>query len=113
MTVSNIVCAFESCKNLKKFEIPSSVTNINWAFSATAITEVREINNNITNMAGSFSSCEKLEKVKGIIPSSVEQLNMTFGEDTNLKEANIELQEGVKNIRKMFYRCENLEQGQV
>ena len=111
MTVSNIFCAFESCKNLKKFEIPSSVTNINWAFSATAITEVREINNNITNMAGSFSSCEKLEKVKGIIPSSVEQLNRTFSEDTNLKEANIELQEGVKNIRMMFYRCENLEQG--
>lgn len=87
------------------------MTNINWAFSATAITEVREINNNITNMAGSFSSCEKLEKVKGIIPSSVEQLNRTFSEDTNLKEANIELQEGVKNIRMMFYRCENLEQG--
>ena len=32
MTVSNIFCAFESCKNLKKFEIPSTVDDMTQTF---------------------------------------------------------------------------------
>lgn len=111
-TVTNIFAAFESCRRLTEFNIPSSVIDISWAFSGTGIKEIKnEIGSNIEKIKGAFASCNSLERVNFEIPKKVKDMTCTFGQNYNLKEANIILPENLENMEMTFYRCDNLEKG--
>lgn len=111
-TVVNIFAAFESCKKLTEFNIPSSVIDIRWAFGDTSIKEIKnKLGSNIEEIEGAFAVCDLLERINIEIPKKVKNMKMTFLENSNLKEANIILPDNLEDMEMTFYGCDNLEKG--
>ena len=78
-TVTNMDYAFCYCSNLEKAPIiPSGVTNMESTFSdCSSLIEAPVIPDSVTNMSHTFQNCNSLTTAP-VIPSSVVNMNYTF-----------------------------------
>ena len=82
------------------------VTNINYLFYNTELSEAPVIPATVTSLRGTFNSCKKLTKMP-TIPSGVKNMYGTFANAEKLEEITI-IPEGVENMHGTFLGCASL-----
>ena len=86
--------------------IPDTVTSMRGTFNSTKITEMPEIPNKVANMYGTFASCTNLTDVT-VIPDSVINMGGTFNYCTSLEYSPI-LSKNTTNMFRTFNECTSL-----